>query len=158
VGEEEKSKPKKERKVSQVCSPHKIALPPFLRLRRIPSSPPAQPRNEATQANEPDRLPLLLPPAGNVLILRLGPVEDLEELGDAMAHAGVHVRFRTFDVVVKVVSEELDVRRRVSSGLGGEVAGEENWLREGGIVRKGGGREGGRVREGRLGKSEGCWE
>ena len=45
-------------------------------------------------------------------LLRLGAVEDLLELADAMAHTRVHIRLGALDVIVKVVAEELDVRDR----------------------------------------------
>ena len=42
-------------------------------------------------------------------LLRLGAVEHLLELGDAVPHARVHVRFGALDMVVEIVSEQLDV-------------------------------------------------
>lgn len=57
----------------------------------------------------------------------LGSVKNLEELGCPCSHSRVHVHFGAFDVVVKVVAEQLDVRYR---GFGGiwfiEVSREEN--------------------------------
>lgn len=76
--------------------------------------------------NVPDSLPLLC--STNVFVLRLSPVENLEELGDTVPHARVHVSLGAFDVVVKVISEQLDVGRRESGGLGSEVSREEYWI------------------------------
>lgn len=44
-----------------------------------------------------------------------------------MAHPGVHVRFGAFDVIVQVISEELDVRDCCRSPLGvGEMTRGDN--------------------------------
>lgn len=42
--------------------------------------------------------------------LCLGTVEDLLELRYTMTHARVHVSLATFDVVVEIVAEQLNVR------------------------------------------------
>lgn len=42
--------------------------------------------------------------------LCLGAVQNLLELCYTMTHAGVHVGLATFDVVVEVVAEQLNVR------------------------------------------------
>lgn len=42
--------------------------------------------------------------------LCLGTVEDFLELRDTMTHARVHVSLATFDVVVEIVAEQLNVR------------------------------------------------
>lgn len=44
--------------------------------------------------------------------ISLGPIQYLLKLCHAMAHAGMHVGFRAFDMVMKVVTEELDVGNR----------------------------------------------
>ena len=48
-----------------------------------------------------------------------------------MTHPRVHVRLGALDVVVQVVSEQLDVRDRRRGGLRGEVAGEQDWWKGG---------------------------
>ena len=56
--------------------------------------------------------------------LGLGPVEDLEKLGDAVAHARVHVGLGALDGVVQVVAEQLDrVDARVCQVGVGKVPG-----------------------------------
>ena len=50
------------------------------------------------------------PPFRSSSCLCLGTVEDLLKLRYTVTHAGVHVGFATFDMVVKVVAEQLDVR------------------------------------------------
>lgn len=57
----------------------------------------------------------------------LGTVEDLEELGNTVSHARVHVCLGAFDVVVQVVTEELDA----GDGREGEVlVGKVAWCKD----------------------------
>lgn len=49
---------------------------------------------------------------------RLGSVQHLLELGHAVAHPGVHVCFGALDVVMKVVTEKLDVTDRCGRNFG----------------------------------------
>jgi hypothetical protein len=59
--------------------------------------------------------------------LRLCTVEDLLELTDSVPHAGVQVSLRALDMVVQVVTEQLDVRNRgCRNGRVEEMAREEN--------------------------------
>jgi len=41
--------------------------------------------------------------------LCLGPIEHFLELRYSMSHSGVHVCFRAFDMIMEVVSEQLNV-------------------------------------------------
>jgi hypothetical protein len=55
------------------------------------------------------------------------PVEDLLKFGNAVAHARVHVSLGTFDVIMQIVAEQLDV----GDGRGrhirvGKVPGEQD--------------------------------
>lgn len=59
--------------------------------------------------------------------LRLGPVQNLQELCDTMTHSRVQVCFRALDVVVEVISEELDsVDGREGLGRVGKVSRRED--------------------------------
>ena len=50
----------------------------------------------------------------------LGPVQNFLELGNAMAHTRMHVSFGTLDVIVQVITEQLNVgdggRRHIRVG------------------------------------------
>lgn len=62
-----------------------------------------------------------------VSTLGLGTVEDLEELGNASPHARVHVSLGTLDMVVEVITEELELSDGgVTDGTGSKVPGEED--------------------------------
>lgn len=78
-------------------------------------------KREKTKDDARNSLALLLARA-----LLFGAIEDLEELGDAEAHARVHVRLGALDVVVQVVPEQLHARDGVFCCLRGEVSGEED--------------------------------
>ena len=55
------------------------------------------------------------------------PVEDLEEFRDSVSHPGMHVCLGAFDVVVQIVSEELDSVDGREGLLGiREMTGEED--------------------------------
>ena len=59
--------------------------------------------------------------------LCLGTVEDLLKLRYSMPHAGVHIGLATFDVVVEVVTEQLNVRDCIVRYVRlGKVAGKEH--------------------------------
>ncbi len=74
-----------------------------------------------TESPTASRLPLLL---GQFW---LGPVEHLQELGDAVTHSTVHVGLAALDVVVQIVSEQLDARDGACGDFGGaKVSREEN--------------------------------
>jgi hypothetical protein len=58
--------------------------------------------------------------------LRFGSVEDLEEVSRLCPHTRVDVRLGALDVVVQVVSEEVNQVNRVVAGLLVRVTWEEN--------------------------------
>ena len=59
--------------------------------------------------------------------LWLGSVENLEELSDSVSHPRVHVRLGALDVIVQVITEQLDaVDGRDCLGRVGEVSGEQD--------------------------------
>jgi hypothetical protein len=59
--------------------------------------------------------------------LRLRPIQHLLELCDAVAHSRMHVSFRTFDVIMKIVAEELDMRYGARCNVRfGEVTRKQN--------------------------------
>jgi hypothetical protein len=59
--------------------------------------------------------------------LRLRPIQHLLELCDAVAHPRMHVSLRAFDVVMKIVAEELDVRYGARCNVRfGEVTRKQN--------------------------------
>lgn len=68
----------------------------------------------------PDSLPLCDGRFG------LGPVKDLLEFGNAVTHTRVHVSFGTFDVIVQIIAEQLNMgdggRRHIRIG---EVSGKQ---------------------------------
>lgn len=59
-------------------------------------------------------------------ILLLCSVQHLEELADSESHSRVHVGLGALDVVVEVVSEDLNVRDTVLSSRGNQVSREEH--------------------------------
>lgn len=69
--------------------------------------------------SSPDSLPLRDGDFG------FGPVQNLLEFGNAVAHARMHVSFRALDVIVQIITEKLNVG---NGGRGhiriGEVSGE----------------------------------
>jgi len=71
---------------------------------RTPKIVPQPPTHTLSRSESPPRrrLPLLR------RHLRLGPVQDLQELCYSVTHSRVHVRLGALDVVVEVVTEELD--------------------------------------------------
>jgi hypothetical protein len=59
--------------------------------------------------------------------LWLSPVQNLQEFSNSMPHSRVHVCFRTLDVVMEVIAEELDTVD-CGNGLGG--VGEMSWCED----------------------------
>lgn len=59
-------------------------------------------------------------------VLLLCSVQDLEELADSESHSRVHVGLGALDVVVEIVSEDLNVRDTVLSSRGNQVSREEH--------------------------------
>ena len=79
-------------------------------------------RPDLRKSNSPSRLHVLL----IIRLLRLRPVQHLQKRIHPSSHAGMHVRFRRFDMVVEVVTEKLDAGNGIFLHIGGEVAGEED--------------------------------
>lgn len=59
-------------------------------------------------------------------ILLLCSVQHLEELAHSESHSRVHIGLGTLDMVVEVVSEDLDVRDTVLSSRGHKMSGEKH--------------------------------
>jgi hypothetical protein len=59
--------------------------------------------------------------------LRLGAIQDLLELRNTMSHSGMHISLRTFDVVMKIIPEQLNMgNSSFRSGCVPEMTREEN--------------------------------
>jgi hypothetical protein len=43
------------------------------------------------------------------LLLRLGPIQHLEQISDTRTHPRMGIRFGTFDVIMQVISEEFNL-------------------------------------------------